>query len=160
MPCSNCGSEISTDARFCPACGTRVQNGRGGGGDTTIVHDISNSQGVAVGTGAQASVSYGVSGEQLADLFAPVYSRIQQRPEEPGVDKEQLKKAVEGVQQEAAKGEQASGSTVKGWLGFVAAVAPDILEVVVATLTNPVAGIAILVRKIAEEVKQEADKKT
>lgn len=160
MLCSNCGREVPADARFCPACGTRVPDSRGGGGDTTIVHDISNSQGVAIGTNSQATVSYGVSGEQLAELFAPIYSRIQQRPEDPGVDKQQLKKAVQDVQQEAAKGEQANGNTIKGWLGFVAAVAPDILEVIVSTLTSPVAGIATLIRKIAEEAKQEAGKKT
>jgi hypothetical protein len=137
-----------------------VPDSRGGYGDTTIVHDISNSQGVAVGTNAQATVSYGVSGEQLADLFAPIYSRIQQRPEEPGVDKQQLKKAVQDVERETARGEQANGNTIRGWLRFVAAVAPDILDVVLSTLTSPLAAIATLVRKIAEEAKQEAGKKT
>jgi hypothetical protein len=36
--------------------------------------------------------------------------------------------------------------------------APDILEVVVATLVNPVLGIGVVVNKIAKKAKEEAGK--
>jgi hypothetical protein len=94
--------------------------------------------------------------EDLARLFAQIYQQIDARPEDPDVDKEELTETVQKVEQEAAKGEEANPTKVERWLKFLGNVAPDILEVTVACLTNPLAGVGTVIRKIAEKARAEA----
>jgi hypothetical protein len=113
------------------------------GGDKIAVGDISGSTGVAIGRGAQATVTRtGLSGDEIARLFAAVYRRIEARPEDPDVDKEELTETVRKIQREAAKGEAANPNRVARWLKTLALMASDIFDVTVACLTSPVAGIA------------------
>jgi hypothetical protein len=126
------------------------------GGDKITVGDISGSTGVAIGRGAQATVTQGLGGEDIARLFAEIYQQIEARPEDPDVDKEELTETVQKVQEEAAKGEEANPNKVERWLRFLGSMAPDILDVTVACLTNPVAGVATAIRKIAENAQAEA----
>jgi hypothetical protein len=126
------------------------------GGDKITVGDISGSTGVAIGRGAQATVTQGLGGDEIASLFAEIYQQIEARPEDPDVDKEELTETVQKVQEEAAKGEEANPNKVERWLKFLSDMAPDILNVTVACLTNPVAGVATAIRKIAEKAKAEA----
>jgi hypothetical protein len=122
-------------------------------GDQINVGNISNSSGIAIGRGASASVSQGLSGRDLDRLFASVYQAVQARPPEPGVNKEQITAIVREIQGEAAQGEQASPSKVETWLHRLVKMAPDIFDVTVASLTSPAAGIAAVIRKVAERVK-------
>jgi len=99
---------------------------------------------------------HGLAGEELARLFTAVYRQIETRPEDPDVDKEELTETVQKVEKEAAKGEAANPSKVERWLKTLALMAPDILEVTAACLLNPVAGVATVIRKVAEKAKAEA----
>ena len=121
---------------------------------------ISDSTGVAVGPGAQASVTQGLGGDELARLFAAIYQQIEARPEAPDVDKEELADTVQKIQAEVARGEQANPNKVERWLGNLAKMAPDILDVTLACLTNPAVGIAAVISKIAEKAKAEAGSAT
>lgn len=78
-------------------------------GDKITTGDISGT-GVAIGRGASATVSQtqGITGEDLAKLFANIRHQIEVRPEDPDVDKEELAETVEKVEQETVKGEQAN----------------------------------------------------
>jgi hypothetical protein len=125
-------------------------------GDQTKVGNISNSQGVAIGRGASASVTHGLSGDEIGKLYASIYQQIKARPEDPNVDKEELNDTVEKVQKETGKGEQANPDKVARWLKSLADAAPDILDVTVATLTNPVMGVATAIRKVAERFSGQA----
>jgi hypothetical protein len=125
------------------------------GGDKIGVGDISGSQGIAIGRGARAQVATGMAGNEIAELFDAIYQRIDARPEDPDVDKEEIKKTVQDVQQEAAKGEQANPNKVMRWVRSLSEMAPDIFEIVVAGLASPVAGVGVAVRKIAEKAKEE-----
>ena len=100
----------------------------------------------------------GLGGEEIARLFESVYQRIEKRPPDPNVDKTELTETVQKIQEETAKGEQANPSKVERWLKNVALMAPDIWDVTVATLANPVAGIAAVIRKVVEKAKAEAGK--
>jgi hypothetical protein len=124
-------------------------------GDKYTVGDITGSN-VALGQGAQATHTEGVSGEDLASLFAQVYRQIEARPEDPDVDKEELAETVQKVEQEAAKGEAANPTKIERWLRFLGGMAPDILDVTVACLTNPLAGVGTVIHKIAEKARAEA----
>jgi zinc-ribbon domain len=123
------------------------------GGDKTMMGNVSNST-VAAGSGAQATSNQGVSGAELAALFDAIYKRIDARPDNPDVDKEELQGTVQRIQAEASKGEEANPGKVRRWLNALADIAPDILEVTVSSLINPIAGVATAIRSVAERVLQ------
>jgi hypothetical protein len=125
-------------------------------GDKISVGNISNSKGIAIGRGAQANINEGLSGEDIARLFATVYQRIESRPEDPKVEKQEIAETVQKIETEAAKGDKASPDKVERWLKNLVMMAPDILDVTVATLLNPAAGVATVIRKVAEKAKTEA----
>jgi hypothetical protein len=126
------------------------------GGDKITVGDISRSTGVAIGRGAQATVTQGLGGDEIARLFAEVYQQIKTRSEDPDVDKEELTETVQKIQGEVARGEEANPHKVERWLKTLAGMADDIFEVTVACLTSPAAGVATVIRKVAQKAKEEA----
>lgn len=124
-------------------------------GDNIRVGDVSQSY-VAVGRQARVTVTHGLQGEELARLFAPAYQRIEARPEDPNVDKSEIKETVQKIEQEVAQGEQANPTKMKRWLKTLEEVAPDILEVIVTALVNPGSAVATVVRKLAENARGAA----
>ena len=126
------------------------------GWEKITVGDISGSTGVAIGRGAQATVTQGLGGDELAKLFATVYRRIEARPEDPDVDKAELTNTIQQIQTEVAKGEAANPNKVERWLKTLAGMADDIFEVTVACLASPAAGVATVIRKVVEKAKAEA----
>jgi hypothetical protein len=89
-------------------------------------------------------------------LFEDIYRLISTRPEDPKVDKEELTEIVRKIQGEVARGEEANPHKVERWLKTLAGMADDIFEVTVACLTSPAAGIATVIRKVAQKAKEEA----
>lgn len=125
------------------------------GADKISVGNVTDSKAVAIGRGAQATVTEGIGGEELALLFAPVYEQIQDRPVDPDVDKEELSETVQKVVAESARGEEANPNRVERWLKNLALMAPDIFDVVSATLLNPAAGVAAVIRKVVEKAQEQ-----
>jgi hypothetical protein len=125
------------------------------GGDRISVGNITDSKGVAIGREAQATVTEGIGGGELALLFAPVYRQIQDRPADSDVDKEELSETVKKIEAESARGEDANPNRVERWLKYVALMAPDIFDVVAATLLNPAAGVAAVIRKVVEKAQEQ-----
>ena len=95
----------------------------------------------------------GASIEDASQLFA----MLKQRAEEivPIEEREDAKNAIGQLEAEAAKGEKADESRVQKWMNFLADTAPDIWEVAVDTLINPVKGVSTVFRKIAERARAE-----
>jgi hypothetical protein len=124
-------------------------------GDQISVGDIKGSQGVAIGRGARVQIQSGIGAKELAELFSPVYQKIESRRPDPLVEKEEITDRVKRIEKEVASGDKAEPTKVERWLRNLAAMAPDILDVTVAAITNPVAGISMTVRKIAQKVKEE-----
>jgi hypothetical protein len=90
----------------------------------------------------------------LAQAFGELYARIQQLPQ---AQRTQARQEVATLQQEvAAQGQQVSESFVRERLRNLQRMAPDILDVVLATFANPVAGAGMVIKKIAEKMKSEA----
>ncbi len=92
--------------------------------------------------------------EVSGNTFAPVREAIERRPEDPKVDKEELTATVDRIEKEAAKGAEADESKLDRWIGFVADMAPDVWDVLIATLTNPIAGLGMVARKVAIRSKE------
>ncbi len=116
---------------------------------------INEAQGLVIGDHAQVTQTWnqGPSPEQLRALFAPILRQVQARAEDPNVDRDELQGTVEKVRDEALKGEQASLAKLERWLRFLVDMAPDVGDVVVETLVNPLNGITEVVRKVAARAR-------
>ena len=73
------------------------------GGDKISVGDISGSSGVAIGRGAQVSVSHGLSGDEIGRIFAPLFQALRDTP--PAAQAEAIQKA-ESLVDERQEGRQ------------------------------------------------------
>lgn len=87
--------------------------------------------------------------------FAPVYHAIQENASIPPDVKENLEKNVIQLEQEIIKGDQAEPSFIQKRMEAIQKMAPDIAEVVVATLQNPAAGIGLVVKKVIDKFNVE-----
>ncbi len=94
---------------------------------------------------------------ELRRLFEEVNRRLEALP---AADRELVRPAVEQAAQAAAEIQSGDESEEKQSfletrLRHIAAMAPDIGEVIVATLVSPAAGLAITLQKIARRVQAE-----
>jgi hypothetical protein len=102
--------------------------------------------------------SSGTSSAELTKAFADMMALVEKRPEEA---QRVLKPMVEDVQAKATqieKGDtsEATQSALESRLRGLLALAPDVAEVFMATFANPVAGIALTFKKIADRAKATA----
>ena len=90
------------------------------------------------------------------DLFAEILEKIEQRPDTSAEDQEDLKANVAEIKAETEKEEKADPSFLARRLRNIERIAPDIVDVVLATLSNPVAGFARVIKKVAERARSTA----
>lgn len=74
-------------------------------------------------------------------------------------DKNDLKEQVDKIQKEAVRGEHTDPARLERLINTLAAMAPDIFDVAVATLANPLAGIGLAIHKIGDKAKLEGQAK-
>ena len=125
------------------------------GGDKITIGNISDSQGVAIGRGASVEIRSGASAGELAKLFSTIYQKIESRPTDASVEKEEISDQVKRIETEVASGEKAEPSKIERWLRNLALMAPDILDVTLGALTSPIAGISVAIQKIAQKMRDE-----
>lgn len=136
--------------------GDKIVKGDQVGGDKITVGDISGT-GIAIGSGASAEVHQsGVDAAALEKAFKDIYDQIEARKPDGNFEKEEIVAPVKKVEEEIAKGAEANPKRVDQFLKNLASMAPDIFDVTVKTLINPAAGIAEVIRKVAEKAKAEA----
>ena len=92
-------------------------------------------------------------------LFELLEEKIKARPEDPNVDKQEIREQVNQIKTEAAKGEQANPNKLERWIRTLSGMAPDIIDVMVASLGGPISGITAVIQKIAARVKAESESK-
>lgn len=126
-------------------------------GDRITIGDTNRSI-LAVGRSARVTITQNEQRTELAREFQLIQELVAARPEDPNLDKEELSSAIMKIEEEVTKGEQANPNKVERWLKNMGLMAPDILEVTLATLTGPIPGITAVVRKVAEKAKVEAGK--
>lgn len=85
-------------------------------------------------------------------LFSNIYHTIEARPETSDAEKEELKAEVKEVE-EAVKKPKVDENFVSRRLRNIGRMAPDILEVILVTITSPAAGLGMVGKKIAEKAK-------
>jgi hypothetical protein len=113
--------------------------------------------GTGVSIGHQGRVQVQQGGGQAASVnpFARVYEAITARPADPDVDRDEMTRTVQDIEQEARKGDQASEKRLTRWLHSLAAMAEDIFALTVAALTDPQAAGMTVARRVAEQTRQE-----
>jgi predicted transport protein len=95
----------------------------------------------------------GLDGEDVKQLFDTLYTTIDVKTNLTKADKADLKQEIEELRQELTKKAQADETFLMRHLRNIGRMAPDILEVTIATITNPVAGFGMVAKKIAEKFK-------
>jgi len=125
-------------------------------GDSIHVASIKDSSNVIVGKGNRITVTQGASTEEVAKAFSILLEALQYKAESP--EKVMAQTAVQGLEGEASKGEEAQEGNVQKWFEILGKMAPDILEVAVDTFTNPIKGLSTVFKKVAEKAKAEKGK--
>jgi hypothetical protein len=122
------------------------------------VGDINEATGVAIGHGAKAIVTQtSGAGDEIAKAFAAILQKVEVMPEGPA--KDDAKGAVNKLEAEARKGKQADEGRVRRLLTFLVEASPDVWDVAINTLVNPITGVGTVFKKIAERVKAERETK-
>lgn len=126
------------------------------------VGDISNVSGEVTIAGGNITKNLspsGLSPAQLRDVFADLYQDIDERIGSRPVVKEDLIAEVRAVEETVNAAAQKKETVDEGFLSHrfrnIARMAPDILDLMVAMLANPLAGLGLAVRKIAEKAKED-----
>ncbi len=126
------------------------------GRDQYVIKGKISGGAIAQGPNAKVQQTVGVDAAQLSALFDKIYQHIEARPEDPNVDKEELTSVVKNVEKEVAKGERANQTKLARWMDNLAKMAPDILDVALASLGGPVTGFTMVFKKIAERARATA----
>ena len=123
--------------------------------DVGGIHDVSGGTiNIAGRNIVSTQISSGLSAAEVAQLFDQIYAKIEARPDTPAEDKSDLKAEVEEIQAAVAKDGEPDESFLARRLRNIGRMAPDILDVVVATLGNPAAGFGLVIKKIAQRMKE------
>jgi hypothetical protein len=96
--------------------------------------------------------------EELAHWRKEMETRIQASPGLSPDEKTDLKDQVGKIEGEAAKGSQADTGRLEKLVNTLAVMAPDIFDVVVATLANPLAGVGLVLKKIGDKARLERER--
>jgi hypothetical protein len=133
---------------------------------STEIGDVRDVGTLVVGTGPAAAPQATAEPQfvvLLADWQAEIESQIEARPDLPAEDKADLKDQVGKIAGQAAELETAPPgpaadaklSRLEKLINTLVVMAPDIFDVVVATLANPLAGIGLVLRKVGDRARLE-----
>lgn len=145
-----------TTRRDTMTTGHIIHGGVGGdvvGGDKTVTQTAGGDI-----VGGNKITHQGPQAQQLADAFRLIHEKIEARPPDAKVDKDEITDTVKRIETEAQKGEDANPDRLERWLLTLGGMADDIFQVVAATLTNPALGIAKTIQLIAQKAKAERAK--
>ena len=119
----------------------------------------------SVNAGGRAKVDITQSSVHKTDdpsferLFELLEERIKARPEDPNVDKQEIREHLNQIKAEAAQGEKANQNKLERWIHNLSRMAPDIVDVMAASLGGPISGLTAVLQKIAARVKAESENK-
>ena len=140
MPKKNSGSKKETNIKVGNISGVSG-NVNIAGGNITTHHTVN-----------------GLSAADIKQLFDGLYKSIDANANVSPTDKEDLKAEVEEIQSTVTEAVQKNEKIDESFLArrfrSIAKMAPDILDVVVATLGNPLAGLGVAVKKIADKANE------
>ena len=124
-------------------------------GDVIRIHNVGAGAAVAAGRGAKASVISNESLLSIVEWMAQINKKVDSLPDISQVEKEDIKQQVEKIGDEAQKGSKAEVGRLEKLINTLNVMAPDIFDVVIATLASPLAGIGLVIKKIGDKAKLE-----
>ena len=121
------------------------------------ISEVSGNVNIAGGNITTHQSTLGLSATEIKGLFEHIYDAIETNTKASPANKEDLKAELEEIQSTMTEAIQGKKKVEESFLfrrfQNIARVAPDILDIVVATLANPLAGLGVAVKKIAEKAK-------
>lgn len=106
------------------------------------------------------TVNTGISAAEIKQLFDQLYTAIDTRTNTPPSVKEDLKAEVQDIQTTITEAVETNQKVEESFLSrrfrSIERMAPDILDVVVATIGNPLAGLGVAAKKIADKAREES----
>lgn len=126
-------------------------------GDVIKIQNVGTGASIAAGRGAKASVINNESLSSITKWMTQITKKINSLPDISQAEKEDIKQQVEKIRNEARKGTKAEVGRLEKLINTLSVIAPDIFDVVVATLANPLAGIGLVIKKIGDKAKLEKD---
>lgn len=85
--------------------------------------------------------------------FTPVFDALSKNKTIAPKAKKVVEQTVKEIEKEVSKGENAKVSYIQQRLENIKKMAPDIADVVLATLTNPATGIGLALQKVLHKMK-------
>ena len=138
----------------------KEEAGRGditvGTGDVVFGSKTTVSQGDYVGRD-KITTSQGASLDDISAIFKKVYQQIDGLP--ASVDKVEVREHADTIREAAETGgppDEKTEKIIKSSAQNLVKLAPDILEVIGATLASPAAGVAAVIRKVLDKAKAES----
>lgn len=119
---------------------------------TGNISGISGEGNIAGGDITTNKTINGLSAADVKLLFDQLFTAIEANSKVSTSNKEDIKADVKDIQ---AKVTEATENNEKVDESFLARMAPDVLDVIVATLGSPLAGLGVAAKKIAEKAKEE-----
>lgn len=138
------------------------EKNRGMSRSSVRVGNISNVGGavnIAAGDITTSQKTTGLSAAEIKHLFDQLYSDIEASSRIPPATREDVKAEVKDIQAAVTEAARKKQPVDDGFLARrfrnIARMAPDILDVVVATLGSPLAGLGVAAKKIADKAKAD-----
>ena len=125
------------------------------GGDVITVDNSGDQSAIAAGRGATAMVSSADLSTELKKWSEAMGNTIDANRSLLPDDKTDLKQNVAKVSDEISKGKKADAGRLERLLNSIGSLAPEILEVAITTLINPLAGLGLVAKKIGDRAKIE-----
>jgi translation elongation factor EF-1beta len=123
------------------------------------ISDVSGNVNIAGGNISTRHSTTGLSAAEIKSLFNHLYTTIDVRPDTPDADKEDLRTDVKEIETAVTQAAEKNAKVDEGFLSRrlrnIARMAPDVLDVIVTTLTNPLAGLGVAVKKIAVKARED-----
>jgi hypothetical protein len=124
-------------------------------GDVITVKKRGNKSAITSGRRSKAVVSQAETDSELKKWRKNMEKWIDAQKDLPPADKTELKDNVAQVADEVSKGKQVDSGRLERLLNVILSIAPDVFDVAIATLANPLAGLGLVAKKIGERAKLE-----
>jgi len=87
--------------------------------------------------------------------FSTIYHIIEKNKDISPETQKAVKQNVKEIEKEVKKGNKARGTFIQVRLQNILRMAPDIVELVIATILSPATGVSLAVKKVANKLKVE-----
>lgn len=100
----------------------------------------------------------GLTSDEVVKLFEKIATSIEKRSDDTEFTKDEIRETVNKIKTEVQKSDNINETELEKFIRRLKGMAPDIFDVAVASWSNPVAGIGLVLKKIVMKIKAESEK--